>query len=400
MSADSSGRRSRTCSARATAIPQRQTASTISSTRTFPGRQVTEFAGWPDESAGRRRRHPAGRLLDLGGRSRPGRRRRLHLRFAEPGRPDAADRHRRRHPRSGELHQHRTGFVTGTSKADTIYGGQFADRILHRERQRHRHRRNRGGRRPTEGGDDTVAWGTNTTRSLDFGGFAASNPAAFHLDGGRGLDTLSIDLSFTNQNLSLAGRLTATEFTGINVRLSNAAAAENFEYLGDVRTGGGDDSITQLGNHDNVSIREEARISSRPVSASIASMVALTSWAPTPATASRTPSPKPRATVSSSITRALGRSNRSAARPPSKGRGFSSRVTGSTPIAASITLQIQATRTSSHTSVSFAGMEGLTVTGSQGDDFLIGTNTVYRDLSLSWGQRQSRRRRHPLGWRR
>lgn len=272
-------------------------------------------------------------------------------------------------------------FVTGTSKADTIYGGQLADRIYTGSGNDVVIAGRGADDVHTEGGDDTVAWGTSTTRSLDFGGAAASSPASFHLDGGRGLDTLSIDLSFTGQNLSLAGRSTATEFTGINVRLSNAAAAENFEYLGDVRTGRGDDSITQLGNHNNRFDTGAGEDIITPglgfdrVDGGLDLVGAEAGYG-----------------ISNAFADAKGDRlvlDYASLGPEQSVRGSSALdgvgifVAGN-PLYTNYGSYSSAVTRDSEVRTSrvfFDGIEGLTVTGSRGDDVLGGTNTVYRDLS-------------------
>lgn len=271
-------------------------------------------------------------------------------------------------------------FVTGTSKADTVYGGQLADRIYTGSGNDVVIAGRGADDVHTESGDDTVAWGTNPSRSLDFGGAAASSPASFHLDGGRGLDTLSIDLSFTSQDLSLSGRATPTEFTGVNVRLSNAADAENFEYLGDVRTGGGDDSITQLGVHDN---RFESGAGEDIITPGLGFDRVDGGLDLVGAEAGYG--------ISGEFADAKGDRlvlDYSSLGPDQSVRGGSYLVQAGVFVSGNSLYTNNGTYFAADpdtpnditTSVDFAGMEGLTVTGSQGDDILGGTNTVYTDL--------------------
>ena len=288
-------------------------------------------------------------------------------------------------------------YLTGTSKADTVFGGQSADRIY----------TNGGddvviaGRGAddvhTDTGNDRVAWGTNLAGKLDFGGAPSPSPASFHLDGGRGLDTLSIDLSFTSQDLRLIGQSTATEYRGTNFTLSNGAAAENFEYLGDVRTGGGDDFVVQLGEHDNrfeTGDGEDIIISglgfdqrgrrSRP------GRDLDPDYGPDDDFADAAGDRLLLDYSSLGSTEAVRSSSFLVDDRPRRRRQHTVHQQGHL-LSPSMPRRANA-RT---TSVDFTGIEGLTVVGSQGDDVLNGTNTVFSDLGTIRPLRREPRRRRP-----
>jgi len=97
-------------------------------------------------------------------------------------------------------------------------------------------------------GDDYVLYGTNTGQGFEAD---AGRNSVFFLDGGRGIDTLSISLAGLNENIVLEGRASNAEFSGVNLRLSNGAAIKNFEHLDDIVTGGGNDGISQAGYFSN-----------------------------------------------------------------------------------------------------------------------------------------------------
>lgn len=135
-------------------------------------------------------------------------------------------------------------FVAGTSKADTLYGGQslLGDRFY------------TGGGDDvvfagigaddvrTGSGDDTVFYGTTAGRQFS----GSTPPAVFSLGGGAGFDTLEISLTGLTTGVVVAGG------SGVNISLSNGAVARSFEYLREVRTGSGDDLILQSGDFNNI----------------------------------------------------------------------------------------------------------------------------------------------------
>jgi Ca2+-binding RTX toxin-like protein len=140
--------------------------------------------------------------------------------------------------------------VIGTASADTIQGSYGNDTIS------------------TGGGDDTIDAGSGADwvsagRGNDFVNyFTAANtaPMVFSLDGGRGIDTLSISTGFSNGirtggytgDVTLIGTDGTQEFSGINLVLpGTGASAQNFEILRDVGTGNGNDTISQPGRFDN-----------------------------------------------------------------------------------------------------------------------------------------------------
>lgn len=141
--------------------------------------------------------------------------------------------------------------VIGTFKADTIYGGGEDDDIYV------------GGGGDivyagigddfvsAEDGDDTVFHGTGADRGYfvpDFG----SDVGAATLFGGRGIDTLNISLITETADVVISGSETPDqEFTGTNLNVSGGSFASQFEKLGTVITGLGKDTVTQLGEVDN-----------------------------------------------------------------------------------------------------------------------------------------------------
>jgi Ca2+-binding RTX toxin-like protein len=137
-------------------------------------------------------------------------------------------------------------FLTGTMRDDTIQGGRFDDRIY------------------TGSGNDTVDAGLGNDDIhadsgddfVSYGAMASSETVggntAFHLDGGDGIDTLSIHVARTSTSIVLSGAASGAVFRGINLRLDTGGSAENFEILKDVTTGQGDDRITQNGTYDNL----------------------------------------------------------------------------------------------------------------------------------------------------
>ena len=126
-------------------------------------------------------------------------------------------------------------FVATGGGDDLIFAGIGSDVILAQE------------------GNDTVWYGT-VEQELSFanGGLNADGTnALFFLDGGRGIDHLSISLSALDTNITLVGHDPTVEFTGVNLELPNGSAVVNFEALDNVITGSGDDLVAQPGNVDN-----------------------------------------------------------------------------------------------------------------------------------------------------
>ena len=138
--------------------------------------------------------------------------------------------------------------VTGTLKADRIFGGALDDQIY------------------SGSGNDTVIGGlgaddirTGAGNDLVYEGTGADRQASsfgtdaspFLLDGGDGIDTLSISLAASTRDITLSGAPNGAEFHGINFESASGAAAENFEILGNVTTGSGNDAVTQFGVHNN-----------------------------------------------------------------------------------------------------------------------------------------------------
>jgi Ca2+-binding RTX toxin-like protein len=143
--------------------------------------------------------------------------------------------------------------ITGTSKNDEIYGGAGDDILL------------------PGAGNDTIygGLGSNIINADDgndvvidqdvAGKLVGSlNSSKIYLDGGRGIDTLSIDLSARDgNNLYPYGDITlisldpSQENTG-RIELLNGSVIANFEIFQNIRTGISADQIIQLGRVDNV----------------------------------------------------------------------------------------------------------------------------------------------------
>ncbi len=119
--------------------------------------------------------------------------------------------------------------ISTGSGADTIYSGTGADNVD-------------AGR-----GTDTVYVGTDTNFALT--DLTTSTPQL--IDGGRGRDTLSISLAHATRDVVIAGYNGFGDFRGVNFTYDNGAAVKNFEIFKDVWTGSGDDEITQLGSINN-----------------------------------------------------------------------------------------------------------------------------------------------------
>ncbi len=115
------------------------------------------------------------------------------------------------------------------SGSDTIYTGTGADNLD-------------AGR-----GDDTVFVGTDTNFALTVDMISAPQL----IDGGRGIDTLSISLASATRDVKVSGAAGPIEFRGTNFTFDNGSSVKNFEIFKDVWTGSGNDEITQLGSVDN-----------------------------------------------------------------------------------------------------------------------------------------------------
>ncbi len=104
-------------------------------------------------------------------------------------------------------------------------------------------------------GDDWVVHGNG--QSLAMIATVDTNQAdqAFTLYGGAGIDSLWIALASDTRDITISGSATPeTEFSGSNVTVSgpgSAPAVSGFEILRDVITGFGKDTVTQAGVHDN-----------------------------------------------------------------------------------------------------------------------------------------------------
>jgi Ca2+-binding RTX toxin-like protein len=137
--------------------------------------------------------------------------------------------------------------VIGTTKADSINGGAGDDIIA------------------TGAGDDTIYGGRGKNYILaddgnDFvvdqnnsdqilGRFSNSFSV---LDGGAGIDTLSIDLAGKDFDINLISTNPLQENPNQKLTLPDGTAITRFEVFEDINTGDGDDLLIQLGRVDNV----------------------------------------------------------------------------------------------------------------------------------------------------
>jgi Ca2+-binding RTX toxin-like protein len=127
--------------------------------------------------------------------------------------------------------------IYGLSGNDVLRGGLGTDRLY-------------GG-----DGDDIVVHGNAENLSMVTDVVSGERAKAVYLYGGAGIDTLWISLASETRDITLAGSATPdVEFTGSNLTMSSSDGSQifGFEILRDVITGGGKDSVTQVGVHDNV----------------------------------------------------------------------------------------------------------------------------------------------------
>lgn len=121
-------------------------------------------------------------------------------------------------------------FIQGGGGDDTLYAGRGSDHVI------------------ADDGDDFVSSGNNFSGDLVRSVNAAD---AMYLDGGRGIDTLSVSLAAETQNIAMVGTLGLFELPFYNLKLLDGTTIRNFEILRDVFTGSGHDSLMQLGSFDN-----------------------------------------------------------------------------------------------------------------------------------------------------
>jgi Ca2+-binding RTX toxin-like protein len=143
-------------------------------------------------------------------------------------------------------------FIIGTNKNDQIIGGSNDDVLL------------------PGAGNDTIYGGRGNDNiqsddgndfvvDQDVNGEFIGTPAKsfIYLDGGRGIDTLSVDLSgqvdSTGKNYDIVLESTNPQQENPNqlLSLANGSAISKFEVFKDIKTGSGNDRLTQLGRVDN-----------------------------------------------------------------------------------------------------------------------------------------------------
>ena len=120
-------------------------------------------------------------------------------------------------------------FITTGSGDDLVFAGLGVDRVF-------------AGK-----GNDIVVSGTDLNRNLS----ALGGSAPVELVGGAGIDGLSISLAASAENITISGTDGLTEFGGVNLALKNGTGVSQFEVLLAVATGSGDDKITQPGSFNN-----------------------------------------------------------------------------------------------------------------------------------------------------
>lgn len=153
--------------------------------------------------------------------------------------------------------------VIGTIKDDTIYGGSGDDVLLPGGGNDTVY----GGRGSNDiqagDGNDVVIDQSDINRSLGNGLGQPSN-SFIVLDGGRGIDTLSINLSgktfdanlFT-RSFSLISTNPLQENLNQRISLSDGSTISGFEIFKDITTGYGDDTLIQLGRVNNIFITSD-----------------------------------------------------------------------------------------------------------------------------------------------
>jgi Ca2+-binding RTX toxin-like protein len=121
-------------------------------------------------------------------------------------------------------------FITGDGE-DIINTGSGADKVI-------------AGR-----DNDTVSYGANPFGGTD----VASAPATtFFLDGGLGVDTLNIDLSSSSTNIYASFPTNGAQTLAYNLFTFERGAAVDFEILGYIATGSGMDFVEQGGRVNNI----------------------------------------------------------------------------------------------------------------------------------------------------
>lgn len=147
--------------------------------------------------------------------------------------------------------------VLGTIRGDQVYGGALADRIFTGD----------GNDFITTGkgndvvdagtGNDNVTSGSDADRQLEapselfIGNLPSPANLTLALDGGLGVDRLSISLVDVDDNIVLKGGDGTDAFEGKNLLLANGTSIQNFEILQTVYTEAGNDSLTQAGRFNN-----------------------------------------------------------------------------------------------------------------------------------------------------
>jgi Ca2+-binding RTX toxin-like protein len=120
-------------------------------------------------------------------------------------------------------------FITTGSGDDLVFTGLGVDRVF-------------AGK-----GNDIVVSGTDLNRNLS----ALGGIAPVELVGGAGIDGLSISLAAATESIKISGTDGLSDFAGVNLVMKNGTGVSQFEVLLAVVTGSGDDKITQQGAFNN-----------------------------------------------------------------------------------------------------------------------------------------------------
>ena len=150
--------------------------------------------------------------------------------------------------------------VKGTFKDDVVYGGANNDIILTGDGNDVIYGGTGGNFISAGDGNDIVIDGTDSNRTFSSAlNGTSQNYYGTYIDGGKGIDTLSIDLSGKtafgfipiSQNITLISLDPTVENPNQKLTLRDGTAITNFEIFKDIYTSDGKDILIQLGRVDN-----------------------------------------------------------------------------------------------------------------------------------------------------
>ncbi len=141
--------------------------------------------------------------------------------------------------------------VTGTFKDDVIYGGASDDRLFGGDGNDLIYGGFGSNQILAGNGNDTVVDQSDSSRT--FNGFPGNNTFGIFLDGGRGIDTLSINLAAQISRDSVVFISLDPTVENLNqfLTLRDGTAIINFEIFKDINTSLGKDTLIQLGRVNN-----------------------------------------------------------------------------------------------------------------------------------------------------